>query len=426
MKKILLALLIVSFMAIPKVFAADVTRVLDSFDENDPFDADLQVNWMYHFTGASIYREQIVGKVFSTSKIASAKGRLDQLDILARIGLYHDFELDLKFPIIIGSTMKLSTAGAGSTIRAGTKDNPNDTLFTLPNNSPSRSGFGDMTVALKYAPLSQARDPLHPSWMVGMEYTIPTGKIMRTTNAAVGQGLHQLKLETAISRRIAFFEPYFGLWGLFRFPSTNSLFKNYGETQNYATPGARIGLMLGAEFYPWSVPGPKDHEGKYFAIDLGFKTTYTFRGRDYTMLFDAIGSSGKNNATLYERQNPKHYPDGTPNLSYINEQGVTDVGPYGTYVAYVGFDVQPIEYFRIGFRFTFTHTSDHFLTFADLGKDLNNSGHIEYGNPAALTKAKVSNEYSPVYNKALDDPGHRFKVQDANDYGIMIFLTGKF
>lgn len=425
MKKVLAIFLLSFFIIIPQAFAADVTRVLDSFDENDPFDADIQVNWMYHFTGASIYRENTTNGVFSTKKIASAKERLDELDILARIGLYHDFELDLMFPIIIGSTIKLSTAGAGgpSTIRVDPKTNHSDTLFTLPNNSPNRSGFGDMVVALKYGPLSQARDPLHPSWMVGLEYTIPTGKIMRTNNAAVGLGMHQLKLETAISRRIAFFEPYFGLWGTFRFPSTNSLFKNYGETQNYGTPGARIGLMLGAEFYPWKVPGPKDHEGKYFAIDLGFKTTYTFRGRDYTLLFDALGSSPQNSGTLYERQNPKYNPDGTPRASYINEQGVTDVGPYGTYVAYVGFDIQPIEYFRIGFRFTFTHTSDHFLTYADLGKDLNGSGHIEYGKKGDPNNP---NEYNPVYNSALDEPGRRFKVQDYNDYGIMVFLTGKF
>lgn len=423
MKKVFAVLLLFFLMVGSQAFAADVTRVLDAFDENDPFDADIQVNWMYHFTNASIYREQIANGVFSNKKIASAKGRLDQLDILARIGLYHDFELDLKFPIVIGSTMKLSTASAGSTITAETKNNSNNTLFSLPNNSPSRSGFGDMVVALKYAPLSQARDPLHPSWMVGLEYTIPTGKIMRTNNAAVGLGLHQLKLETAISRRIAFFEPYFGFWGTFRFPSTHSLFKNYGDTQNYGTPGARIGLMLGAEFYPWSVPGPKDHEGKYFALDLGFRTTYTFRGRDYTMLFDAMGSSPQNNATKYERQNPKYNPDGSPNPLYINQQGVTDVSAYGTYVAYVGFDVQPIEYFRIGFRFTFTHTSDHFLTYADLGKDLNNSGHIEYGKK---NDPNNPNEYSPVYNSALDEPGHRFKVKDYNDYGIMLFLTGKF
>ncbi len=423
MKKYLAIFFIASFLIIPRSFAADVTRVLDAADTNDPFDADIQVDWMYHFIGGSIYREKVVGGSLTNNKIASIKGRLDQLNITTRFGLYHDLELYLVFPIIIGSTVDLSTGNAGSTITANTKNNPNATLFTLPNNSPTRSGFGDMSIGLKFGPLSQARDPLHPSWMIGIQYTIPTGKIKRTNNAAVGLGLHQVKIETAISRRIAFFEPYFGLWGLFRFPSANSLFKNYGETQNYGTPGARIGLMLGAEFYPWRTKAPKDHEGRYFALDLGFKTTYTFRGRDYTMLFDALGSAPQNLGTMYERQNPKYNPDANPRAKYINEQGVTDVAPYGTYSAYIGFDVQPIEYFRIGFRFTFVHTSDHFLTYADLGKDINNSGHIEYGKPG---DANNPNEYNPVYNSALDEPGHRFKIQGENDYGIMLFLTGKF
>jgi len=168
-KQIAIVILAGMWWTTPLFAAANVTRVLDSFDKNDPFDADLQIDWMSHWISAGIYREKGNGSL-ATQKIATAKQRIDQLNITARFGLYQDFELDLVFPIIIGDKTTLSPTGT-TTIATETGINPNNTLFTLPASGPKRSGFGDMSVALKYAPLSQARDPLHPSWMIGMEYT---------------------------------------------------------------------------------------------------------------------------------------------------------------------------------------------------------------------------------------------------------------
>jgi len=36
------------------------------------------------------------------------------------------------------------------------------------------------------------------------------------------------------------------------------------------------------------------------------------------------------------------------------------------------------------------------------------------------------NEYNPVYNSVVDDPGKRFRSEGANIFGSMVMLVGRF
>ena len=424
MKKVLI-LGIISLI-VPEVFAqnANITRVLSSADGPNVFDFDLTVEWNYEMQKAEIWREQNSSRL---GKVSAMDSRKNELDVAVKFGLYHDLELDLVFPIIIGMKTNLDAVGGRTVIDndLGLKDNKGKSypLFTLPVNGPQRSGFGDMKIAFKYGVLSQARDPLYPSWMIGIEYAIPTGTVMKGNNNGVSDGLHKIKLETALSHRIAFFEPYFGAWGLFRVPSGKSLFKNYGETQKNVSPGSRIGMQVGAQFWPWWAEGHKGQEHRYFSLDIGFEATYTFRGREYSPLFEALAVSPDNTATMFERQNPKYNPDKSPAVTYLSDSPLTDVGAYGSYGVKVGFNLQPIEYLNFGFHFMFKHIGDHVLTASDTGKDLNGSNSIEYGTP---NDPQAPNEYNPVYNRAISEPGHRFFVKAWNTYTFFVSLTGKY
>ena len=407
---------------------AKVTRVLSSADGPNVFDFDLEIGWKYVIEKNEIWREN--GSIDKEMHIGNVDKRTNMLQIVTRFGLYHDLELDVILPVILGMKTNINSVngitavdnGLGLTDKSG---NPVP-LFTLPVDGPKRTGFGDMSVAFKYGIFSQARDPLYPSWVIKVVYTIPTGEVMKGNNLGVGEGLHKVRLETALSHRMAFFEPYFGVWSLFRLPASNTLFKRYGETQKFVTPGARLGMYIGAEFYPWWEKGRVGQEHKYFSLDLGFAGSYTFEGREYTPLFEALASSPMNEATRFERQNPLNgqgNPDSDPAVRYLRDAPLTDVSAYGMYTFHAGFNLQPIEYMNIGFHFTFTHTGNHAITSTDLGKDLNNSGRIEYGKPNDPTKP---NEYSPVYSRALSEPGHRFYVKSWNDYAFFVTLTGKY
>ncbi|NOZ00960.1 MAG: hypothetical protein GXP54_03615, partial [Deltaproteobacteria bacterium] len=232
--------------------------------------------------------------------------------------------------------------------------------------------------------------------------------------------------ETSISRRIMFAEPYFNLFGNLRIPGSSTLFKNYGSSQKRVWPQSDVGVSLGVEFFPWDVPRADGKKARYFSLDVGVSAMYTFRGRGYTDLFDALGGSACTNdpkctgaankgLTQYDRTLNN---DPNPGIKYMD--GVTDVGSFGTYSAWVGFTLQPIEYFQLAFRFTYSYETAHYLTYSDVGQDLDGKNNVEFKNSFG------DNEYNPVYNSVVDDPGRRFRSEGANILGVMLMLVARY
>ncbi|MBM4398642.1 MAG: hypothetical protein FJ087_23515, partial [Deltaproteobacteria bacterium] len=378
------------------------------------------------------------------------------LNIDARIGLYRDLELFAVFPIVLSDRNELdytsgATAiadtpkGAGGLTQEPTGNVP---LFQLPFTGAKRVGFGDMTLGLRYAPLQQWRDPLYPSLRIGVSWTIPTGDIKRAGNDAVGEGVHVLRFESTASRRIAFFEPYFGLFGNLKFPGSTTIFTDRGRTQNRVSPGHELGLLLGAEFFPWEKLRADGKKSQYLSLDVGFSAMYTFQGREYTELFEALGMSPcsfPDDRGLYPCQAGRYSPNMAPihpdkpptvyNRSYTDPpnaaqwsfmDGITDVSSYGRFSTWAGFTLQPIEYVQLSFRFTYSRVTSHFLSFANVGTDLDGLNGVDYDNTNKDANGKGQNEYNPVYNSEIDDPGRRFRSEGTNVFGVMLTLTGKY
>jgi len=417
-------------------FAAGTTQVLSAFEESDPFDGWLYPVWEWELRKAKIGREYLQGDRILRADVLNARRSTHRLSVNARIGLYRDLELFLVFPFVLRDQTELTFAGSASSLDPlGTQPD----LFSMPNTGPARSGFGDMAVGLRYSPFQQWRDPYYPSWVVAFTWTIPTGKVRRGGNAGVGNGWHELKFETGASRRIAFVEPYFDFHGTLRIPSSSTLFKDYGPTQGSVWPGQELGLRYGVEFVPWEVTRTDGKRERYATIDLGGSAVYTFRGRGYTDLFEAFASSKcngaglcpdptKENGALGVTQYNRTLQNWTPGSSPAFLDGITDVEAYGTYSVWAGFDVQPIEYLSIGFRFTYSHETAHFLNRAIVGKDLDGHDGVMYNpeRPNATPPVPAGvNEYNPVYNSSVDDPGRRFKSEGADIFGIGLMLIGK-
>jgi hypothetical protein len=70
--------------------------------------------------------------------------------------------------------------------------------------------------------------------------------------------------------------------------------------------------------------------------------------------------------------------------------------------------------------FQLAYDSDHFLTTADAGKDLDDINQVEKKNSMG------ENEYNPVYNDAYDSLGHRFLTGNVFRLGAQVSLVGKF
>ena len=431
-------LLILAVCAPATAQAADFTAVSSSADKGDPFDGTLTVKYDWAQRQSRISREFACtpglpgcpARPTTVTRAELESSRVQHtMTIDARIGLYHDLELFATLPVVMGDRTSLGFApgvdGTNSTV------NPNfgPSLFQARKTFRSRSGLGDMTVGLRWAPACQWRNAYQPTVLLGVSYTAPTGTVRRATNQAVGMGLHTLRLDVAASRRIRFAEPYLGVSGTLRMANSpgTTLFKNYdSSTQSKVNPGSILGLTAGTEFYPWLRTRADGKPERFVSIDVGLAATYTFAGREQTDLFEALGASacagdpqcagapGNKNLLAYDRT-----LDGKPQ-AITSTDGVTDVSSYGTVATWAGVTVQPIPWVSMSLRFTYTRETSHFLTNANTGVN-SDSGN----NTIELVNDSKKNEYNPVYDSAIDDPGKRFRSDGTNIYGVMLTLSGK-
>jgi hypothetical protein len=423
-------------LAVPAA-AAERTSVMSSADGTDRFDGTLSVRYDWAMRRSAIGREfpcdpTVPGCPATPATVS--KPELDAtrvthtLDIDARIGLYHDLELRISLPVVLSDRTDLSFADGVDFTNSQIDDGSARRLFEVPHDGPSRTGVGDMRFALRWAPLAQWRQPRHPTLLLAAAYTAPTGTPRRPGNTAVGEGLHQVHIEVAASRLWRFVEPYFALHGDLRFPAPGrTLFRNYDDApQTRVGPGHVLGMALGAEWFPWRTVRADGKAERFARIDTGVSASYTFRGREYTDLFEALGTSpcagdpacvgSRSNKNMAAYDRTLAGAQGGPQ----SMDGLVDVASYGTIGAWVGAGVQPIPNLEIGLQFLYRHETAHLLTNADTGKD-SDAGNdtIEWVN------ASGRNEYNPVFNSEVDEPGRRLRSSGADVFGVMVRISGK-
>lgn len=281
--------------------AIEQTDVLDSFDEenDNPFDFSVRLRFTSDARNAFIGREvkclsgdalgnplcpKASGTVISRELVYARQRNVMNID--TRIGLYKDLEIYAYFPIVTGDSWNHKFADgvdkSNSSI-APIKDS--EKLFAPEYNSRNRAGFGDMTVGIKWGALNYYRDVTHPTWVWGVDLTLPTGTAMQQDNDGVGLGLYQLHLYTTVSRRtLRYFEPFFNAHGVSRFGAASGLFNSQGGTQPRAEPGSNVGTQFGLAIIPWE----NIKQDQRFELEGGFSMDYHFRGREYSEIWEAL------------------------------------------------------------------------------------------------------------------------------------------
>jgi hypothetical protein len=183
-------------------------------------------------------------------------------------------------------------------------------------------------------------------------------------------------------------------------------------------------------------------------LDMRVQGKYTSEGRDYSELYDAIGSSDADSLRVPQwaryRQNPNCSttgqdmyscnPAGDP-ISIIDEQsqktyvtGLTDVQQYSTIRGQASVTWQASEYVKFNLGFGFTHDQRHGITgdqpcnpnFKD---DPFQSGPCKSGSEqvagGAITATGIPN---PNYRPVLNAVGRRLLVSDSNTFDV--FASG--
>src|ERR1700722_18556345 len=155
---------------------AEVTSVVDAFDEDDPFDLNLMLGFQQTWKSAHIRRETSInqpglstgGFVAATENIASYSQQVSTLNMGADIGIFRDLALTFRVPLILADNRSLGDLSGSSAYPQLLADPTGGQLFSVPFKSPTRSGVDYFSVGLDWAMFNQQRDWTKPTWMIGI------------------------------------------------------------------------------------------------------------------------------------------------------------------------------------------------------------------------------------------------------------------
>ncbi len=478
---------------------SEVVQVVDAFDDDDLFDLHLSLGYQSTWTSSKILRESSLsdagfsdgGYARANLNVAEYSQRVSRLNTRADVGLYKDLALVIRLPIILSDDRELKgLSGSDKNQTFALAGAPGEQLFQLPFKSPTRSGVEYLAIGIDASPMNQARDATKPTWLLGIEGRFDVSEPMHACNKSpatvntnselpvgatqlqcanysdvnrdgasggyetggpagslegaftggrkpgVSRGVTALEGHTIVSRRVKYIEPYGGFRALLEFQNSSS---DYGATDLKGSlvnhPPLKGTMIFGLNVIPWEIR----EAFQRLAFDFRFTGTYVSEGRDYSELFDALGTS---DAATLRYPNFAEFQGGTgdatgtsvvnPNSQKVYFTGLTDVQQHGVYTLSGSVNWQVGEYVKFNLGAGYTLTQAHFITFdqacnPDFANDLSKSGPCHGTKPdGAGTKDVASGIPNPNYRKPINDPGHRFKVSGASDVDAWINATVMF
>lgn len=472
----------------------EVVNVIDAFDDGDPFDIAVSLGFQYSAKSAKIQRETSIfgpgltsgGFTSNLLNVASYSESTSRLIPRVDIGLYKDLALYFRLPIILSNTRQLTGLdGSENKQDVVLQGAPGETIFSLPFKSPDRSGLEYLAVGIDTSAfMNQARDRTKPTLLFGVEGRFALGEPMHACNTSPAAGQLQcahpsdidrdgtrdsdlegfsvgerqpgvtrgtvgLEFHTLVSKRIKYLEPYGGFSALFEFQQSSS---DYGITDLKGSlvnrPPISGTMTIGLMVIPW------ENREKFGRLTLDFRVQgkYTSEGRDYSELYDAIGSSSALSLRQPQwagyRQNPnclKNQTDGSYTCDPANEPisiiddnsqksyvtGLTDVQQYSSIRGQAAVTWQASEFVKFTVGFGYQHDQRHGITgdqpcnpnFKD---DVTKSGPCKNGSEIGGGIISATGIPNPNYRPILNAVGRRFVVSDSNTFDVFASGTVMF
>jgi len=249
----------------------------------------------------------------------------------------------------------------------------------------TRSGLKTLDIALKWGILDNDTDSSDPSWVLGVEYKIPVAssvniyeekKLNQIANrpapdntpytssqvrgmlnnkidlseTTMGDGVHWLRLSTALSKRYAFVSPVFEFWFENPFVFGNSIFKSH-ENREYYKPGKRFGFTVATDFIPWErfVRDPNTEVKNVlaqFSVSIGADFFHNMKGMELSEVSDFIGTT-------------------------------TVVDGYSSLSLFIDLSFMPTNFIRLTTGFNAGYTTDHLISDQGKGIDHNKNDILE-------------------------------------------------
>lgn len=455
------------------------TDVIDAFDADDAFDLNAQLSYRRTIDQGEVLREHTTQNGPRRSKVADSRRVLSQLMLEVDVGLYKDVMAFLRVPLVLSDDRSLRLPGGRSESQvAALLADPLDfgsrggSLFGVPLDSPTRAGFDYVALGGAVALTSQERKAWLPTWVLAVEGRRAVGSLMRPcrvdaaepggarcgafspedldgdgeldgtaetmgSESGASRGVSAFAVDMRVSKRFRFVEPYAGLSALVEWASSARNFfapggdlKGYGDTR----PSRQASATLGAELIPW------EHRGRHqrFGVDLRLSGTYLTRGRDYSALYDALGTS--DHAALarpqFEGVRGVDQPGttqlepcagaGDTNCSVgekVSFYGLTSLSPRLKYGARLSFDVRAARYVRFMFGTGVSWVTEHLLTATEpCDVEVRDAARSE-GYYGMSCGSRASN---PAYRASIDAPGRRFWMRGELLVDIFAAATAQF
>lgn len=414
--------------------AAEITMVANAFDKDDPFDLNVVVGFVQSWKHANIRREVQAtpgSESFGAQDIASYSSTKSTLLAGADIGLYHDLALVLRVPVILSWSQELDDLnGSAAASKERLADPSGGQLFTVPFSSPTRSGVDYISAGLDWAIFNQQRDSTKPTWIVGVEGRLAVGPPLHACNAnanptcpdptnpslargpGISRGMDALIAKTIWSRRVGYVEPYTGIWAQVEFPQASSDFGKWNAQNDLERLPPVLGsVALGFEVTPYE----QRESFQRVSADFRLEGTYHSAGRDYSELFDALGSSP---AASLRTPNPASYMAGPNNTSIPNNSsqvyfsGLTEQQSFGSLSVSASATWQAGEYIKFTVGGALSYAQSHLVTAADPCTPSTSASAAVAGQCIDAQTGAVEGVPNPDHRDIIDSPGHRFSVDD--------------
>jgi len=388
--------------------AAEITEVCDAADGDDPFDIDIDVTFHSLYNRSKIAREYWPLWDRTRSDIHQLDFKRVTYDMVYKVevGLYHDVALYIDLPWIIQDKREIKRAPGLTTLYYPPGTDPSQLPKMYPGNalpsdpsaglSSERAGIGDMHLGVKWAAFNDERDDTKSVWVIGFDWTIPSGNLYRPeqvvsgSEGEVGMGHHILTPFMLFSHRLGILDPYIGVNG--SLPVQTKAAKNSGLRLPYYG-----GFLAGTEVVPWESKSGMQR----FTIDVGLWTTF----------FAEMDSKGASN----QRGAPNELTDFLVAANGTGRQlGYT--GQYTQFGVKLAFQFRAHEYFRFQTGVSLAHNTEHFLTGADPCIDGNDNGVC----------GETADTPNPYYSGVYDYPGLRLRVEETTLFQWWITLMATF
>ncbi len=445
---------ILSGVAARTAGAAEATRVVSAFDDDNRFDFNLTLSFLHEAKSAFIKRESTVtltnanGDSVTRNELVrdlQYKQTRNILGLRADFGVLRDVGFHVEAPIVLTDDRELDfdqslggdctypgqvpvpscvNAQNSTLLRDGILNGygqgsygldanhnrqyqaPSQTVFS----GPTRSGIEYLGLGLDWAIFNQARDDTKPTFKIGFDARLDVGKDMRFDplnpggNTGVGLGYHQLIWSTSVSRRFRSFDPYFGAWYTLPVRDSGSPFQAYPTGgQSAVNPQQEAGLQIGVEQIAWEKPSAQQR----VTVEFRAHMQEHFYGRSHSELWEALSGSPQCASDVTKCRADPSMPGANYGIDFDGSTpsphpGVTETEAYASFGGNAGLNIQVGRYIRFRGLVGLTIDTPHFITFANAGVDKDGSGSVELTNP---------NEKNPTYREIIDNPGRRFRVE---------------